>query len=178
MYMNTDNIPDRIKLQLDVRLDLFGDEYVSDLRPVAGGSAAKSGRLFENIVVEILRGEGRHITKRPKFQCHFGLSRQGDFEIKSTTNDRIVHVECKQLGDAESHFDKLSHVMLNLVYGCYGEEMWLVYDYNGDVGPSGYRKIELLIKRSVELKKQVALQGITFELVLIDNLVERMKEFV
>jgi len=175
--MNTDNIPDRIKLQLDVKLDLFGDEYVSDLRPVAGGSAAKSGRVFEDIVAGFLYGKARLITKRPKFQCHYGLSRQGDFEIKSTTDDRTVHVECKQLGNVESHFDKLSHVMLNLVHGCYGEEMWLVYDYNGDVGPSGYRKIELLIKRSVELKKQVALQGITFELVLIDDLVEKMKEF-
>jgi len=28
------------------------------------------------------------------------------------------------------------------------------------------------------LKKQVALQGITFELVLIDDLEEKMKEFV
>jgi hypothetical protein len=174
--MKIDNIPDRIKIELDVRNDLFGDQFVSDLRPVAGKSAAKSGRAFEDIVESILYGKSRIITKRPKFKCHFGLPREGDFEIVSA--ERQIHIECKQLGNIESHFDKLSHVMLNLVAGCYGKEMWLVYDYNANVGPRGHRHIEALVKRCVELKKQVALQGITFELVLIDDLEEKMKEFV
>jgi|TARA_R110002167_G_scaffold122845_3_gene301526 hypothetical protein len=176
MHMKIDNIPDRIKIELDVRNDLFGDQFVSDLRPVAGKSAAKSGRAFEDIVESILYGKSRIITKRPKFKCHFGLPREGDFEIVSA--ERQIHIECKQLGNIESHFDKLSHVMLNLVAGCYGEEMWLVYDYNASVNPRGYRNIEALVKRSDVLKKQVALQGITFELVLIDDLEEKMKEFV
>ena len=177
MHMKIENIPDRIKIELDVRNDLFGDQFVSDLRPVAGKSAVKSGRAFEDIVESILYGKSRIVTKRPKFKCHFGLPREGDFEIVSD-KDRIIHIECKQLGNVESHFDKLSHVMLNLVAGCYGKEMWLVYDYNANVGPRGHRHIEALVKRCVELKKQVALQGITFELVLIDDLEEKMKEFV
>ena len=170
MYIKANEISDRIKEELDVRNDLFGDQFISDLRPVAGKSASKSGRIFEDIVYSKIVGSGRIIKKRPKFECHFDLPREGDFEIISA--ERQIHIECKQLGNAESHFDKLSHVMFNLVYGCYGKEMWLVYDYNGDVSSSGHRKIESLIKRSAELKKQVALQGITFELILIDDLLE------
>jgi len=175
MFIKANEISDRIKEELDVKNDLFGDQFISDLRPVAGKSASKSGRIFEDIVYSKIAGGGHIINKRPKFKCHFGLSREGDFEIISA--ERQIHIECKQLGNAESHFDKLSHVFMNLVSGCYGKEMWLVYDYNGDVSSSGHRKIESLIKRSAELKKQVALQGITFELVLIDDLAEKMKKF-
>ena len=38
-------------------------------------------------------------------------------------------------------------------------------------------KVRALVKRGDELKQQVALQGITFELILIDNLEEKMREF-
>ena len=177
MYIRVgvDDMSDRIKKELDVKNDLFGGQFITNLTPSAGKSAAKSGKLFEDITYSKLIGDGRIIKKRPKFKCHFGLDRKGDFEIVAA--DRTVHVECKQLGNVESHFDKLSHVFMNLVSGCYCKEMWLVYDYNGDVSSSGHRKIESLIKRSAELKKQVALQGITFELVLIDDLAEKMKEF-
>ena len=58
------------------------------------------------------------------------------------------------------------------IKNCYGEEMWLVYDYNGDVSERGKRNIRALIERCIKLKKQVALQGITFELILIDDLLE------
>jgi hypothetical protein len=173
--MNTDNIPDKIKDQLDIRLDLFGNEFVSDTRPVAGKSAAKSGKIFEDITEAILCGKGCTIIKRPKFKCHFGLDRQGDFKI--VTSERTIHVECKQLGNVESHFDKLSHVFYNLIRGCYGKEMWLVYDYNSNVNMGGHMKIEALIKECIDIKKQVALQGITFELVLIDDLKEKMMDF-
>ena len=63
---------------------------------------------------------------------------------------------------------------MNLICGCYGKDFWLVYDYNGDINPSGKEKVAHLIKRSEDIKKQVALQGITFELVLIDNLKEML----
>ena len=176
MYMRVDDISDRVKKDLDVQNNLFGEQFTTDLRPVAGKSAAKSGKLFEDITYSKLVGDGRIINKRPKFKCHFGLDRLGDFEIVSV--DRIVHVECKQLGNAESHFDKLSHVFMNLVFGCYGKEMWLVYDYNGMASVGAKNKIRALVKRGDELKQQVALQGITFELILIDNLGEKMREFV
>ena len=175
MFLKANEISDRIKEELDVRNDLFGDQFISDLRPVAGESAAKSGRVFEDIGYSKIVGSWRVINKRPKFECHFGLPREGDFEI--LTCDRKIHIECKQLGNVESHFDKISHVLLNLISGCYGEEMWLVYDYNGDVSESGKRKIKALIERCVELKRQVALQGITFELILIDDLSEKMENF-
>ena len=176
MFIKANEISDRIKEELDVRNDLFGDQFISDLRPVAGKSASKSGRIFEDIVYSKIVGSGRIINKRPKFKCHFGLSREGDFEI--LTKDRLIHIECKQLGNVESHFDKLSHVFMNLVFGCYGKELWLVYDYNGQISPRGKNHIKALINRCAELKKQVAIQGITFELVLIDDLAEKMGELV
>ena len=174
--MTVDDINDRVKKDLDVQNNLYGEQFVTDLRPVAGKAAANSGKIFEDITYGKLIGDGRIINKRPKFKCHFGLPRLGDFEIVSA--DRIVHVECKQLGNAESHFDKLSHVFMNLVFGCYGKEMWLVYDYNGMASVGAKNKIRALVKRGDELKQQVALQGITFELILIDNLGEKMREFV
>jgi len=171
--MNADEIDDRIKENLDVKNNLFGEQFITDLRPVAGKSAALSGKLFEDIVYSKIVGSGRIINKRPKFECHFGITnREGDFEI--ITSDRKIHIECKQLGNAESHFDKLSHVFMNLVSGCYGKEFWLVYDYNGQINPRGKKYIKALVKRSEQLKKQVALQGITFELILIDDLSEKI----
>ncbi len=168
MNINANEINDRIKEELDVQNNLFGEQFITDLRPSAGKSAAKSGKLFEKIVEDKIIGGGRVINKRPKFRCHFDLPREGDFEI--ITRDREIHVECKQLGNCESHFDKLSHVFMNLVSGCYGDEMWLVYDYNGKINPRGQRHIAALVERCEILKKQVALQGITFELVLVDDL--------
>lgn len=176
MYMDVKEIPDRLKSKLDVRRDVFGKEYVSDLRPSAGKSAAESGKLFEDIVYSVLIRNSIIINNKPKFKCHFDLNREGDFEI--VTVARKIHIECKQLGNVESHFDKLSHVFMNLVSGCYGKEMWLVYDYNGEISKGAKNKIKALVRRCDELKQQVALQGITFELILIDDLTEKMKKFV
>ena len=175
MLLKANEIPDRIKPQLDIQNNLFGEQFCADLRPVAGKSAAKSGRLFEDIVYGKIVGGGRIINKKPKFECHFGLPREGDFEIIAP--DRTIHIECKQLGNVESHFDKLSHVFMNLVSGCYGDEMWLVYDYNGQISGRGKRCIDALVERCITLKHQVALQGITFELVLVDDLEEKMENF-
>ena len=33
----------------------------------------------------------------------------------------------------QSHFDKLCFNLLNFMYGCYGSEFWLVYDYNREL---------------------------------------------
>ena len=172
MFMKAEEVNDRFKKDLDIQNNLFGEQFITDLRPVAGKSAAKSGQMFEEIVYSKIVGNGRIINKQPKFKCHFGLDRRGDFEI--VMPDRKIHVECKQLGNVESHFDKLSHVFMNLVSGCYGDEMWLVYDYNGQISPRGKKHIFALIERCEKLKKQVALQGITFELVLIDDLSEKL----
>jgi len=175
MFMKAEEIDDRLKKDLDVQNNLFGEQFITDLRPVAGKSAAKSGKLFEDIVHSKIIGDDRRINKRPKFKCHFDLPREGDFEI--ITHNRQIHIECKQLGNCESHFDKLSHVFMNLVSGCYGNEMWLVYDYDGKASAGAKNKIRALVKRGDELNQQVALQGITFELILIDNLEEKMGDF-
>ena len=44
-----------------------------------------------------------------------------------------IYIECKQLGDLQSHFDKLCFNLLNFMYGCYCSEFWLVYDYNREL---------------------------------------------
>jgi len=155
---------------VNTQTDIFGDKFIADYRPVAGKSAAKSGQLFEDITEEIIKNNPdiRGITKQPIFYCHFGLKRRGDFEC--VYKDTIVSIECKQLGNAESHFDKLSHVFMNLVSGCYGKNFWLVYDYNLNAKPSTLKKIDVLEKRCLEIKKQVALQGITFEYLTLGRL--------
>ena len=178
MHMSADRIPEYIRNEVQVKRDLWGNEFVTDLRPSAGKSAADSGNLFERVVFSELKGHPSHrtlygVSSKPKYKCHFGLdNRQGDFAL--ITSDRKIHIECKQLGNCESHFDKLSHVFMNLIMGSYGYDFWLVYDYSGDIKSSGKTKIAHLIKRSEDIKKQVALQGITFELVLIDNLKEML----
>ena len=149
---------------------LFNDEKIcTDLR-CAGDVAHESGARFESMTHDVLKYYNNpvrySIHKRPKFYCHFGLSRQGDFLIHN--NERWIHIECKELGNVESHFDKLSHCLLNVENGCYGKEFWLVYSYDRVKG-SKY-KIRHLKRRCIEIKKQVAIQGITFELILIDEL--------
>lgn len=153
-----------------VQNTLWGEDIVMDWRPHAGESATHSGQLFEEITCDVLKSNTniRGITKKPKFKCHFGLPREGDFEL--LYKDNIVHIECKQLGNAESHFDKLSHVFMNLIQGCYGKHFWLVYDYNRDGGQSTLRKIAHLEKRCQAIKEQVALQGITFEYLTLERL--------
>jgi hypothetical protein len=143
-----------------------------DWRPHAGESATHSGQLLEKITCDVLKSNTniRGITKKPKFKCHFGLPRQGDFGV--IYKDNIVHIECKQLGNAESHFDKVSHVLMNLERGCYGNNFWLVYDYNKDGNPSTLKKIRHLEQTCQVTKEQVALQGITFEYLTIEKLLK------
>lgn len=153
---------------------LFGEEQIVDLR-CAGDSAQESGKRFEDITEKLLI-EGKRLTDRyyydtkPKFKCHFDLPREGDFLIKSSNSKRTIHVECKQLGDVHSHFDKLSHCLMSAISGCYGNEFWLVYDYNRITTKSSSKKIIKLIKRCKQIKDMCLLQGITFELILIDDL--------
>jgi hypothetical protein len=146
---------------------LFGDEVIVDRRS-AGQVAQKSGALFESQVLHELNKYGFGVSRRPHFRCHFGSKRNGDFLL--TTNDKEIHIECKQLGDVQSHFDKLSHCLFNVVNGCYGDYFWLVYDYNKDTRESGQYKISLLKERCQQIKRQVAVQGITFELINIDDI--------
>jgi hypothetical protein len=161
---------------MKVKNNVFGETYISDLRPDSAGMVAQqSGAHFESIVLDILnycnKNNRYHISARPKFKCHFELNRESDYGIMYGPDWKTsIHIECKQLGNVESHFDKLSHCFMNVISGCYGKHFWLVYDYNREMG--NLNKIEKLIVRAKKLKEQVALQGITFETILVDNLPE------
>tara|TARA_Y100000768_G_scaffold36147_2_gene23667 strand:- start:410 stop:907 length:498 start_codon:yes stop_codon:yes gene_type:complete len=153
---------------------LFDEEMVIDRRS-AGECAQKNGALFENYVHNELSNYNITIEREPHFYCHFGLPRRGDFLI--TTNDAQIHIECKQLGNVQSHFDKLSHCLMNLVSGCYGNHFWLVYDYAKDSKKGAHKKINWLKLEAERRKKQVALQGINFELVHIEDIPAVMKAY-
>ena len=153
---------------------LFGEEMVI-YRRSAGACAQKNGALFENYTHNELLNYNITIERKPHFYCHYGLPRRGDFLIR--TNDREIHIECKQLGNAQSHFDKLSHCLFNVVNGCYGNYFWLVYDFAKDSKKGTYKKMQKLIIRSRAIKKQVADQGINFELVHIEDLPTLMKSY-
>ena len=170
-----DIMNDHTKKQLLVRRSVYGEDFITDLRPVAGQSAQASGALFESIVRQILKKYNIYnnydICEKPSFHCHFGLPRKGDFELK--TKKRIIHIECKQLGNLESHFDKVSHCLLNVISGCYGKNFWLIYDFNREKFNNKKRKA--LVERCKNIKEQVALQGITFETILTDDLPNHLK---
>ena len=160
----------------NIGTDLYGDKFIKDLRS-AGDVAQESGARFESITFDILNfcnKNGRyHITKKPYYKNHWGLdNREGDFLISSAK--REIHVECKQLGNAESHYDKLSHCILNLITGCYGKEYWLIYDYNREM--KNKTKIQKLIDRCQAVKEQVSTQGIIFECVHIDDLPKHLDQ--
>lgn len=170
-----DLLDDETKKELNVRKDVYGEEIVTDLRPSAGESAQRSGALHESIVLQILKKHNIHnkyiIQKRPPSRCHYGLPRKNDFAL--ITEKRTINIECKQLGDCESHFDKISHCLMNLIQGCYGKHYWIVYDFNRE--KYNNKKIKKLIERCKVVKEQVALQGITFELILTDDIPNHLK---
>ena len=157
------------------KINTFDGEMIVDRRS-AGECAQQSGALFENVVYNELLNFNISIEKEPYLRCHFNLRRKGDFLIK-TNNNESIHIECKQLGNVQSHFDKLSHCLFNVVNGCYGNHFWLVYDYAKDSKKGAFKKISQLILRCREIKKQVAVQGINFELVHIDDLNNLMKSY-
>ena len=184
-----DYLSEETKSKLDTKFDMFGNTVVKDFRPNSCQmNAIESGQLFEDVTEDVLRGVNDRydlnigIQKKPKFKCHYGLDRKGDFAFTVPTQNaleilRKIHIECKQLGNAESHFDKLDHCWMNLINRKYGDFFWLVYDYDREGKPNTLRKINLLVERCRQIKEQVAIQGISFELVLIDDLPEMVKRY-
>jgi len=182
-------LSEETKSKLDTKFDMFGNTVVKDFRPNSCQmNAIESGQLFEDVTEDVLRGVNDRydlnigIQKKPKFKCHYGLDRKGDFAFTVPTQNaleilRKIHIECKQLGNAESHFDKLDHCWMNLINRKYGDFFWLVYDYDREGKPNTLRKINLLVERCRQIKEQVAIQGISFELVLIDDLPEMVKRY-
>ena len=159
---------------MKTQYDLFGEKVIIDRR-TAGMVAQESGKLFESQTEDEFKKHNMVYVKAPKFHCHYGLNRRGDFKIY-LNNNREVHIECKQLGDVHSHFDKLDHCLLNVISGCYGNHFWLIYDYNKNISFSRKDKILKLIERCKKIKEMVALQGITFELIYMDDLKYYLKK--
>ena len=159
----------------NVGIDLYGKEFIKDTR-CAGDVAQESGARFESITLDILNYCNKkkyNITKRSIYTNHYKIgNRQGDFHISS--GERKIHIECKQLGNVESHFDKVSHCLMNLIMGCYGKEYWLIYDYNREM--KNKTKIQKLIDRCQAVKEQVSTQGIIFECVHIDDLPTHLEQ--
>jgi hypothetical protein len=156
-----------------VGTNLYGDKYIKDLRS-AGEVAQEAGKRFENITKAILIEEnvGRYnIIPQPPYICHYGLKRKLDFGLES--EEKFIFVECKQLGDVQSHLDKISRHYLDVIQGCYGKYFWIVYDFNRE--KQNRTKIDKFILESKRIKEHVALQGITFECILIDELPNYLK---
>jgi len=186
-----DYLSEEEKLQTSyINKDLWGEETLIDLRPnfgSAGRSAQKSGAMLEKVVGRIVYqfsekhpglithsyhswGQASH---KPNFSCHYNLPRKGDGEIKTQSRNKI-HIECKELWDVESHFDKLSHILLNVIEGCYGKIFWLVYNYNRSNGNN--HKIDAMIKRHKEIQSQVRIRGIIFETIDVTDLDKHLNE--
>jgi len=162
-------------MEYQVKTDLWGNNVVTDYRPIAGGSASRSGQLFEQIVADTFDMCGLPFAKKPKFKCVYGLKREGDFLIE--INNNLIQVECKQLGNAESHFDKISHCFLNMLQGCYGSHFWLIYDYNREGKKGTIRKINALKETAETFQSQARLAGISFELVDINQLQDMVSKY-
>ena len=160
--------------------DNASTQVIPDIRKAcAGKSAVENGKMFETILENILEDYRINLPKftnkfslsyftQPKHTCHFGLPRKGDFKLKVYESgqgyrENSIMIECKQLGNVESHFDKISHTLLNALTGNMGNYVWLVYDYNRDIGNK--TKIEALVNRCKELKNQLQSQNIIFELI-------------
>ena len=51
MYMVVNGISDRVKKDLDVQNNLYGEQIVTDLRPVAGKSAANLVNYLKTLLI-------------------------------------------------------------------------------------------------------------------------------
>lgn len=135
---------------MDLKRNLFGQEYYEDTSGHAGQVAAVSGKKFEKTVAKTIRMHGGTYEWRPRYTNHVGKTKcQGDILLHYSNN--TYHVECKKLGRCESHLEKLSYITENLRDDCYDYPFILVYSVAPDCPPhkleevNGYRrKIESL----------------------------------
>ena len=106
-------ISEKTREQLDIKRSLFQEEYVNDFRPSAGASAVKSGALFEQVVQEKIQGlmgnKSFKLFSQPSFTDYMDMDRRADFMLltKEHKSDQPLYIECKQLGNCESHIDKV-----------------------------------------------------------------------
>ena len=116
------------------------------------------------------------LEEQPKYIDHYGQkNKKKDFAIQTIVRNHIglwderpleceprIMIEVKQLGGCESHVQKLDYDWTNLREGCYGNNFWVIYDYNRFLSRA-VKTIDYLSSFCENLKKEVAQKGIRFE---------------
>ena len=160
---------------LKVVSTLWGEEIIS-LRDdrIAGQVAKEEGDKFENYVEELLIEnlvDSYGVINQPLYTNYYGMSGlRKDFklipksdlfcEIKDDLKSYMI--EAKQLGLVSNNVQKLDYEWNNLRAGCYGNNFWLVYDYER-YNKSAIKWVGAITEYCLKMKKEVAKEGITFE---------------
>ena len=169
-------ISENTREQLDIKRSLFQEEYVNDFRPSAGASAVKSGALFEQVVQEKIQGlmgnKSFKLFSQPSFTDYMDMDRRADFMLltKEHKSDQPLYIECKQLGNCESHIDKVVVWFNQIFFSTKLTKLWIIYDYNGETSGFGYRKIQKIKQFANMIQSIVQQQGKVFEFIYIEDL--------
>ena len=141
-----------------------GKIQVIDSRPKhAGKSAQESGKLFEDVMADVFNYCKISYERQVPYIDHYGQDKKIDFKLRlpkqiMVPQLRNVMVECKQLGDCQSHIEKIDHCLMNFYNGSYGNHFWLVVDYNQE-NTAARRKVELIEHRLAEIGANCLLQN-------------------
>ena len=141
----------------------------------AGGVAHHAGNEFEKYIETILEENLPNtydLEKQPTYVNHYGLGgKRKDYKLipksnllfsnENNVNLNTYMIEAKQLGDC-TIVQKLDYEWNNLRAGCYGNNFWLVYDYER-YNKSAIKWVGAITEYCLKMKKEVAKKGITFE---------------
>jgi len=165
-----------------------GDIFENAVGGVAQDVLSRFGSATNNYILEKSPKYTDHYN-RPNKKKDFAIKQYPKFiydsSIKRSANDftmldewqlqkpyvatNTIMIEVKQMGNCGSHVQKLDYDWANLRAGCYGDNFWLVYDYDR-TSNAAFTTINYLKKFCLNLKKEVALIGIQFEFVDFSNL--------
>tara|TARA_B100000212_G_scaffold220927_1_gene167356 strand:- start:102 stop:734 length:633 start_codon:yes stop_codon:yes gene_type:complete len=124
------------------------------------------------------------IDEQPKYTDHYGrANKRKDFAIQKFNSpsfleqnkweplqiDPKIIIEAKWLGDCGSHVQKLDYEWANLRENCYGENFWIIYDYDRTV-KCAIETVDMLSKYCKKLKEEVKLKNINFEWIDVKDL--------
>tara|TARA_B100000287_G_scaffold261213_1_gene245762 strand:- start:191 stop:727 length:537 start_codon:yes stop_codon:yes gene_type:complete len=157
--------------------NLFGGSTLSFTKNpnCAGGVATHAGKEFENYLETILEEnvpDYYSIIYQPTYTNHYGLpGKRKDYKLvpnsnmlsadSKTSKLETYMLEAKQLGDC-TIVQKLDYEWNNLRAGCYGDNFWLIYDYQR-YNNSAIKWVSAITEYCINLKKEVADIGINFE---------------
>tara|TARA_B100001093_G_C26472448_1_gene861233 strand:- start:43 stop:609 length:567 start_codon:yes stop_codon:yes gene_type:complete len=177
--VNSSNFSEELLDELEWNYDLFGNPVVTSFRgkKSAGRSAAETGALFESAVSEVIHNAGLPFEKKPKYTDYCNMEeREGDFKV-FCKNGAYIWIEAKQLGNCESHTQKLAYIWLNSFEGAYGSHFILVYDY--DISSKNSQKHLSKLQRYVDEKwiPHNRAAGRTVDFVYIGDLEEYLEKY-